>query len=132
MFQGLKLYTVHIKPGSDVTLAKPLFLREGFNWMGFLFTFLWAFSQRLWLFGLVVITASLLMMLAAHYGLLTEFSLSVVLFALYASHDYVGFHGNDVLRKSLMRRGYIFQDITSGDSLLRAEQRYFDRLVQAA
>ena len=129
MFQGLKLYTVHIKPGSDVTLAKPLFLREGFNWMGFLFTFLWAFSHRLWLFGLVVITASLLMMLAAHYGLLTEFSLSVVLFALQLM---VGFSANDVLRKSLTRRGYIFQDITSGDSLLRAEQRYFDRLVQVA
>jgi len=129
MFHGLKLYTVHVKPGSDVTLAKPLFLREGFNWMAFLFTFLWAFYHRLWVFGLVILGANALAIFAARYGLLTEFSLPVVQFAL---QFIVAFHANDAYRKSLTKRGYLFQDITSGDSLLRAEQRYFDRLVLAA
>lgn len=126
MFSGLKLYTVHTKAGSDHTLDRPVFLREGFNLYAFVFTFLWAFYQRLWLFGVVIFAAQMLAGAALSLGLLDQISVMLVQFALQIM---VGFCANDALRKHMQKRGYIFQDITSGDSLLRAEQRYFDRLV---
>jgi hypothetical protein len=128
MFHGMKLYTVHTKSGSDITLDKPIFLREGFNWLAFLFTFIWALYQRLWVFAIVIVAANILVMTALKYGYISPFPAALVQFAM---QFVVGFHANDFLRQRMQKQGYIFQDITSGDSLLRAEQRYFDRLVSA-
>jgi len=129
MFHGLKLYTVHSKPGSDVTRDKPVFLREGFNWMAFLFTFLWAFSKRLWLFGIVILAANIAVAMVVEQGYFNHLTAGIIQFGI---QFLAGFMGNDYLRKRMEKTGYIFQDITSGDSLLRAEQRYFDRLVAQA
>ncbi|MDX2074146.1 MAG: DUF2628 domain-containing protein [Alphaproteobacteria bacterium] len=126
MFHGLKLYTVHTKPGSDHSLTKPVFLREGFNWPAFLFTFLWALYERLWLLALVILAANFAIAAGLRTGLIDQMSGTIILLALQVI---VGFSGNDALRKRMRKQGYIFQDIASGDSLLRAEQRYFDRLV---
>lgn len=126
MFHGMKLYTVHTKPGSDYTLDKPVFLREGFNWMAFLLTFLWAGYHRLWRFALAIFLANVAIALSVRYGVLTQFSGGIVQFAV---QILVGFQANDALRARMQKKGYIFQDITSGESLLTAEQRYFDRLV---
>lgn len=129
MFHGLKLYTVHAKPGSDHTLMKPIFLREGFNLLAFLFTFLWAFYHRLWLYGFIVLACNLLIGAMVEYRYLGEIAAVIAQFGI---QFVVGFTANDILRARLSKRGYIFEDITSGDSLLRAEQRYFDRLVTKA
>jgi hypothetical protein len=126
MFHGLKLYTVHTKPGSDHSRDKPIFLREGFNWLAFLFTFLWGFYHRLWAFALVVLAANFAAVLLVRFGILGEPGVFILQFAI---QFLAGFHGNDALRRKMQKQGYIFQDIASGDSLLRAEQRYFDRLV---
>lgn len=126
MFHGMKLYTIHIKPGSDITLDKPVFLREGFNWWAFLFTFLWALYKKLWLFGIAIFLANVAIMLVIETGIIGEYAGAAMQFAV---QIFVGFSANDALRKRMQKDGYIFQDITSGDSLLRAEQRYFDRLV---
>ena len=128
MFHRLKLYTIHTRPGGDATLERPLFLREGFNWFAFLFTFLWAFYHRLWRFGGAILLANLSLVLFSRTGLLGEATLPVVQFGL---QIIVGFMANDALRARLRREGYLFQDIAGGDSLLAAEQRYFDRLVAA-
>jgi hypothetical protein len=126
MFHGLKLYTVHTKSGSDHTLARPVFVREGFNWYAFVFTFMWAFYQRLWLFGAAILMANFAAALLLEYKILTPSSALILQLGLQVI---VGFFANDLLRARMQKRGYIFEDITSGDSLLRAEQRYFDRLV---
>lgn len=127
MFHSLKLYTVHFKPGSRRhPIDRPIFLREGFNWLAFLFTFLWAAYHRLWLFFAVILLANAVIFSAMEYGLLDEISGGMVQFALQVL---IGYHANDVLRAKLKRQGFIFQDITSGESYLAAEQRYFDRLV---
>ena len=119
MLHGLKLYTVHTKSGSRHTQGQPVFLREGFNWMAFVLTFLWAFYQRLWLLGVVIFAANIVAAFALRYGLLDQISVMLVQFAL---QFVVGFSANDALRARMQKQGYIFQDITSGDSLLRAEQ----------
>lgn len=129
MFNALKLYTIHTKQGSDATLDKPIFIREGFNFFAFVFTFFWALYQRLWGFALVFFLANVGIVFAIRFGLLNDVSATIVQIALQVM---AGFQANDFLRAKLSKKGYIFQDITSGDSLLRAEQRYFDRLVARA
>ncbi len=126
MFNGLKLYTVHNQQGGRDALENPVFLREGFNWAAFLFTFIWALYQRLWSLALAIFVANIAVVSLVKYGLLNEFSGGVVQLAL---QIIVGFHANDFLRARMKSSGYIFQDIVSGDSLLRAKQRYFDRLA---
>lgn len=126
MFHGMKLYTVHTKPGSDYTLDKPIFLREGFNWLAFLFTFLWALAHRLWAFALVLFIANITIAMAMRYGVFSQLTGGIVQFGVQVL---AGFHANDALRNVMQKRQYLFQDITSGESLLMAEQRYFDRLI---
>ena len=41
---------------------------------------------------------------------------------------YVG-STNDLKRRSLKKRGYITTDIVTGDSKMRAEQRFYDRFT---
>lgn len=128
MFHGMKIYTVHVRPDRLKAGEHPVFVREGFNWMAFIFTFLWAFYQRLWRLGFALLAVSLLLQLAGMYIGLSEPSVAAMQFGLQAL---IGMHGNDWLRSGLARQGYIVSDIASGDSLLAAQQRYFERYVAA-
>jgi len=126
MFSGLKLYTIHTKPASDATLDRPLFIREGFNFFAFLFTFVWALYHRCYTFAAIIFSANVTAAIAFQSALINEPQLVLLQFTI---QILAGMHANDVWRARLARRGYIFQDISSGSSLLSAEQRYFDRLV---
>jgi bacteriorhodopsin len=129
MFHGMKIYTVHVQPDRFKAKEQPIFLREGFNWMAFLFTFLWAFYNRMWLVGFVVLGVSLVVQAVATSVGLSELSVTAMQFGI---QILVGMQGNDWLRAKLAKQGYILADISSGDSLLSAQQRYFERYVAAA
>lgn len=128
MLRGLKLYTVHTKPGSDHTIQRPVFLREGFNWFAFLFTLVYTLSQRLWIYSCVIFVAYALIIMAMRYQLIGETWSFIIQMGLQVI---IGFTANDVIRHKMQKQGFLFQDVTSGESLLKAELRYFDRLVQA-
>jgi hypothetical protein len=128
MFRHLHIYTVHTKPTQPLKDMLPVFVREGFNWYAFLFTFFWALYNRLWLVSTLVLSFNILVGVLQEAGMLTEGSGVVVLIA---SQVIMGFEGNDWLRGKLARRGYITAGIISGDSLLRAQQRFFDQLTGA-
>src|SRR5579872_7505145 len=129
MFGRTKIYTVHIKPGMENAQARPVFVKEGFNLWAFFFTFLWALYKRLWIVAFLIIAfnSSLFFMLKHHA--LSPVSLGAIHAGL---HVVIGCWGNDWMRAQLVRRGYIIADITAGDNLLRAEQRYFERMLAAA
>ena len=129
MFSHMKIYTVHIKPSNSQAYEKPLFVREGFNWWAFLLTFVWALYQRLWFLALAVFACQFGIVWLGKPHILTPESTGILQLALQVV---VGFAGNDWLRAGLSRRGYIVADITAADSLLRAEQRYFERYLAAA
>lgn len=129
MFGGMKIYTVHVRPGEPQAPTKPIFVREGFNWMAFFLTFLWAGYHRLWLPMLAILAFNGLCVALQEHHILSASSTAMLLFGLQLV---VGFHGNDWLRARLARRGYIITDISSGDNLLRAQQRYFERYLAAA
>lgn len=128
MLSPMKIYTVYIKPGTVQPYEKPVFVREGFNLMAFLFTFFWALYYRLWKAAAIIFAANLAIMLATKLHMLSMDGAGVMQLALAVL---VGFHANDWLRARLAKRGYIMADIAAADSLLRAEQRYFERYLSA-
>lgn len=129
MFHGMKIYTVHVRPDRLRAHEHPIFVREGFNWMAFLFTFMWAFYQRMWLLGFALLVLSIVVQSVGMGIGLSEPSVTAMQFGI---QILVGMHANDWLRARLTRQGFITADIASGDSLLSAQQRYFERYVAVA
>ncbi len=127
IFRGMKIYTVHVPAGAADAQEKAIFLREGFNMFAFFFHFLWAFYHRLWLPGFMVMAIFVAFGMAKELGLFNEPALGVLHMGTMVL---IGYHANDWLRAKLSRGGYVLTDVTAADSLLRAEQRYFERMFR--
>lgn len=121
---GMKIYTVHVKPGAGEQV--PVFVREGFNVFAFLFHFFWALYHRLWAPAVVIFVVNAMLVLLMREHVLSQNGIV----ALQLGFQFlVGAHGNDWVRARLVQDGYILADISAGDNLLRAEQRYFERVL---
>ena len=128
MFNRMKIYTVHINPDDTGSRFTPVFIKEGFNMMAFVFTVFWALYQRLWVVALALVAINLGLVVLAKAHLLTHLSVAAVHLGM---HILVGYHANDWLRARMGKKGYIISDVTAADSFLRAEQRYLERYVAA-
>lgn len=128
MFHALHIYTVHIKPGRGLRDASPVFVREGFNLYGFVFTLAWALYHRLWLASALMLAfnAGVVWLNEAH-----ALSDAGTYCTLLAMQLVIGFHGNDWVRGALTRRGFLTAGIVTGDSRLRAELRFFEHYAGA-
>ena len=126
MFHRLKIFTVHIKPDEKQPYAQPVFVREGFNIYAFVLTFLWALYHRLWIPAAGILAINFAVLALGEIHLISAGSVAILQFMV---QILVGFHANDWLRAGFAKRGYIMADVTAGDSLLRAEQRYFERYL---
>ena len=119
----MQVYTVHMRrhgldPQKDI-----VFVREGFSWWAFAFTFLWAAYHRLWL----AMTAAALLILAMGFGLpalgASQLITTIVQTAFAAVAGYVA---GDVRRYFLRRDGFADLDVVVARDQTSAEQRYFD------
>lgn len=119
-----RVYTVHINPRLPKPYENPVFVLEGFSIFAFIFTAAWALYNRMWWTAFAIVVGSLMIVEMFDTGTLDLIGRSILETALMAV---VGFEGNEWRRKALAKRGYIIADIVSGDSLIRAEQRFFDR-----
>jgi hypothetical protein len=126
--RGMKLYTVHVPSGVDDAQEKAIFLREGFNWAAFFLGAFWALYQRLWLPALCIFLFNGVVMTLARDHMFSETGATVLQLGFQIA---VGFLANDWQRAKLGRKGYVMSDVTAADSLLRAEQRYFERVLAA-
>lgn len=108
----MRSWTVHLSPGTARAsvpvigaTAPPVLIREGFSLWAFLFGPLWLFANRCWLAGLAVMLALVaLAFVPAPYG----FALSLTLELL------LGFHGQDLRRWTLTRRGWTLAHVVLG------------------
>lgn len=119
----LRVYTVHINPSVPNPYEDAKFIEEGLNWKAFFFSGLWTLYKGLWLPSALIIgvNAAVIML-----GILGASSGGVA--CIFLAWDLIiGYLANDWLQAKLKRQGYIVADIVTGDSLLRAEQRFFDR-----
>ncbi len=124
MFRRLHIYTVHTKADASSLADSVRFVREGFSVWAFVFTMLWAIYHRAWGFALLIVAANVVLFAAAEYSGLNEPSIAVLQLLF---QFWVGFEAHDALRRALRRKGYITSALTSGESEVRAQQRYFDR-----
>lgn len=129
MFSRMKIYTVHVKTGAVNAHEGPVFVREGFNMPAFLLTLFWALYQRMWVHALAIFLANAMLMTLVRMHFMSADSIGIVQLAM---NIMIGFHANDWKRAHLAKQGYITADISAADSLLRAEQRYFERYMAAA
>lgn len=124
----LRIYTVHVNPSLTHPYEGAEFVAEGFNWRAFVFTWIWALYNRQWLPALGLFFYSVFMLNLFYSGTFSHFGVSVIDFG---SRLIIGYQANEWLRKKLGNKGYLTVDITTGDSPLRAEQRFFDRYIAA-
>lgn len=126
MFGRVKIYTVHVGAQDKGLQHKPVFVKEGFSIMAFLFPLLWTVYRRLWGPMLIVLAFDMFLyaMLKGHSFGRPSLGAVDLGFRLL-----IGFQANDWLRASLQRKGYLLTDVSAADSLLRAQQRYLERFV---
>jgi hypothetical protein len=128
MFSYMKIYTVHLKPGLSLGEQKPVFIKEGINIAAFIFHFFWALYHRLWWVAFLVFAANVVLVFLMRSSVLTREGVVIIQLAIQVI---VALQGNDWRRAKLTRKGYIMADVSAADSLLRAEQRYFERSLAA-
>lgn len=125
---GAKIYTVHIDPENPPPTGTPIFVREGFNVFAFVFVAFWALYQRVWLLAFILLVLQAWIMWAASHHVLSPLTAQLLYFTVQVL---TGFHANDWRRRQLQKKGYVMADVATGDNLIRAEQRYFERVLAA-
>lgn len=129
MFARLKLYTVFSKTDASGELEDVRFVRDGFSFLAFLLNVFWALYHRLWWLAAVCLGVLVGTELLVRSGWLSVFSVGVIQVGAFII---VGMWANDCLRASLKKRGYDDEDVVSGETKIRAQQRFFDRMDRPA
>ncbi len=125
-FPRTQIYTVHINFSKTHANESAVFVREGFNIFAFFFGVLWALYHRMWRVAFWMVIVIGFLGAAEDLQLLDIRSVAILQVAF---NLVVGYWANDWLRANLSRRGYIMSDIVVSDNSLRAQQRYFDRVL---
>ena len=108
-------YSIYAK-SNDTTAADAIFLSDRFSWAGFVFTWVWALWNRMWIVGSIALA---MMLVAAVLPSQLQFLLSL------GASILLGLHGNELLGWSLARRGYSEIGLSNGRSLEEAELRFY-------
>ena len=90
-------------------------VKEGFSFPGFFFSVIWAFMKKLWKFGFILIGVILVYAIITTilFGEQTGDNISKLLgFALAV---YVGYKGNDIYGKDLIKRRYVLVGLYDGN-----------------
>lgn len=121
----MRSWTVHLPPGSTRgsvpatgTRLVPVLIPEGFSLLACIFGPFWLLAHRAWLAGGVVLLALIaLSFLPDPWGLALDLALLILL----------GFHGQDLRRWTLSRRGWVLGHLV----LARDADSALARLLQA-
>lgn len=113
-------YVVMEPPPAAAKGRDAVLVRDGFHFLAFVFPFLWLFFQRLWLEGLVVLLAVILIGTASSY--LFENNAGAVLSILVSI--YVGLEGSAMRLGAMRRRGWREWGVVEAHDAADAELRY--------
>jgi hypothetical protein len=129
--KSLNVYTVHINTKGKTQISdieNVVILKEGFALWAFLFHFFWLFYKRVWIPGIVVFLAFMLLGGLEQSGTLSTQQGVVIQIGLVV---YIGFCANDWLRKTLEIQGYTFAGVVTARDGIEAYQRFFDRYTHS-
>jgi hypothetical protein len=122
----MRIYTVHLRRTADPLFTPDLgaqFVREGFNWAAFFFTWIWALTCGLWIVAAILFAGDLCLALLFEAVDLDSMS---QLWATLGWHVIVGFAAEDLRRWTLRLRGYALAEIVAAETVAAAERRFFD------
>lgn len=114
-------YSIYAK-ANDRAAAEAVFLPDSFSWGAFVFTWVWALWNRMWIVAVIVLS---LMFIASALPAVPQFLLSLGVSIV------MGLHGNDLLGWSLSRRGHSEIALINGGSLEEAELRFYADATEA-
>jgi hypothetical protein len=115
----MRAYTVHAPP-HDPAPERFAFVKDGFSWPAFLFSFPWILWHGMWLALLCyVVFAAVVIAVAAWLG--DGYAWIVAIIGVFV----LGFEGNAIRRLSLERRGWREIGDAAGRNLVEAETRFF-------
>lgn len=118
------IYTAYVKDNANTPAETAEFVREGFNWLAFVFGPFWAAYHRAWSLLILLIALNIGLSTLEYVAILspTQTMLVQLFFQIM-----LGFEANDFLGNLLRKRGYILVDIVCGDTPLRAQLRFLER-----
>ena len=108
-------YSIYAKP-DDAAAAEAIFLPDSFSWGAFVFTWIWALWNRMWI---VAVLAIAVIFIASALPAVPQFLLAL------GVNLVMGFHGNDLRGWSLTRRGLSEIALSNGGSMEEAELRFY-------
>jgi hypothetical protein len=123
----MTIYTVHRRP--DEPAEKAVFVRDGFSFGAFMFTFFWAVWRRMWLVAALLLLIEGAIALAGRYLGVSDLIVSMLGFGVALIF---GFEARSLWRISLAASGRPEVAVTTGHRLEDAELRYFSALPQSA
>ena len=122
----MRLYTVHLRRAADPLFTPDMgaeFVREGFNYLAFVFSWLWALGAGLWIPAAALLAVDVVLALGLDLiGLDKNGTMAVTL----GWHLIVGFLAEDIRRFNLKMRGFVLADVVAGENLSAAERRFFE------
>ena len=115
----MRIYLVHVTPNTD-----PVFLKDGFSFMAFIFSGFWALWHRMWFMSALIFGGWVLLgMFLTFIGAPNELRLVMTMgFSII-----IGFGAHDWLSSSLLRRGYSLDGVVAAPRLDAALRRWFDQ-----
>jgi len=128
LFAHLRIFAVYSRPDRPLD-QQPVLVKEGFNLFAFLFGFFWALYHRLWKVMILILLFNIAIIYAGKIHALAPQSIGIIQMGFQLL---VGLQASSWRQAKLVKKGYVLADISAADSLMRAEQRYFERLVVAA
>ncbi len=108
-------YSIYAKP-DDRVAAEAIFLPDRFSWGAFVFTWVWALWNRMWIVAVLILSV---MFIASALPTVPQYLLALGI------NIVMGLHGNDLLGWSLKRRGLSEIALSNGGSLEEAELRFY-------
>src|SRR5262245_44909001 len=125
----MRVYTVHLQPGSVPPGSDAVLVKEGFCWPAFFIGIIWALWHRMWLTAILFVLVMLALeavtqLLALNPPTSGALSLATALL--------IGWGANDLRRRSLARRGYDAMGIVAATTEDAAARRWFDLNPPAA
>jgi hypothetical protein len=123
----MKIYTIYAKESDSHPMENMILIKEGFSWRAAILHLFWAFYNKMWAIGGILLAVNLLFSVLEKQGyipsgVVQSMQVGVMLF--------VGCNFNDWYRQYLEKQGYSFCGVVGGKDVDDASSKYMSEMLQ--